>query len=413
LGLAVLTAPPSVASAATAAQQGAQGAALVTPPISARSAVLIEASTGMRLAALHPDAELPMASTTKLMTALVVLERAPLGQIVSVPPYSPGPAESVMGLFTGERITIRDLMVGMLLPSANDAAHALGAVVGGSVSRFVGWMNERGRELGLDHTHYDSPVGLDDPGTFTTADDLVHLARVLRSLAFFRQTVSRHAVTIGIGAGRKTVVNHNDLVGRIPWVNGVKTGHTNGAGYVLVGSGSAQGVTLISAVIGDPDPSSRDADTLTLLRYGFRLVRVATPVRAGELLATRPVNGHSGQRVDLVAARDLSGVVRRGAAIDRVVVAPTQLKGPLPAGSQVGEVIVRSGGRELGRDPLRVRTAVPAPSSVLSGVVLPAVIAILLLGGGTLVGVRRRHDPRPNGRGEDHLPAEHRRERPA
>jgi len=404
---AVASAPtPSAATttattpAPTPAPTTAAEASLPSPPISARSAVVIEASTGLQLAGRDPDEQLPMASTTKLMTALIVLEydSRRLGEVVSAPGYAAGPNESLMGLQAGERISIADLMRGMLLPSANDAAHALAVVVGGSVDNFVAIMNRRARHFGLTNTHYDSPVGLDDPGTYSSADDLVHLATVDRHFPFFRRTVDTRVATIGLGDERETVISRNDLLGAVPWINGVKTGHTSAAGYVLVGSGTAHGVTLISAVMGDPDMSSRDADTLAMLRFGFGQVRVYTPVRAGAIVASRPVNGHSGQRIGLVATRTISGVIRRGLPVERVFQAPAVLHGPLAAGTQVGELVVRSGGRKIGSSPLRVQSAVPAPPGILSGPVAPAaLLAFVVLGGGTLVGVRRRHDARVEG----------------
>lgn len=356
--------------------------------------LLLEASGGVRLAGRGADTARPMASATKLMTALLALEREPLRRVLTAPAYAAGPAESLMDLQAGERISVADLLTGMLLPSANDAANALAIRTAGSLPAFVSAMNRRAAELGLRHTHYGSPIGLDDGLTYSSAADLARLTTVNERIPFFRRTVARHAAGVGMGLRRRTVVNRNTLLDRAPWIDGVKTGHTIGAGYVLVGSGTVDGVTLISVIMGAPDESARDEDSLALLRFGFRHVRRVELVHPGTIYARPSVRGASSP-AELEAAGALAPVLIRGVPVQRRVLVPAALRGPLPAGARVGELVLRSGDRELGRVPLRLRRAIPAPGGLAATLRGPAGVGGIALGtlglvAGTLLLVRRR-----------------------
>ena len=179
-------------------------------------------------------------STTKLMTALVTLENAKLSQTFTASDYRPLPIESQIRLLPGERMKVSDLMRGLLLESGNDAAVTLAEGVSGSRKKFVREMNRRARGLELKNTHFANEIGLDEEGNYSSARDLVTLAKVLRTNAFFKKVVDTPVGTLKSGDHERTFRNRNKLVSRYSWVNGVKTGHTRGAGYVLVGSGSKQ-----------------------------------------------------------------------------------------------------------------------------------------------------------------------------
>ena len=266
------------------------------------------------------------------------------------------------GLRAGERLTVRDLLRALLLQSANDAAVTLAVDVGGSQAAFVRAMNARAAQLGLRNTHYANPVGLDERGNYSSARDLVTLARVLLRNRFFARTVDRPRATLTSGARVRRIVNRNLLVRRVPFVDGVKTGHTAQAGYVLIGAGERGGVRLVSAVLGDPSEAARDDDTLALLRYGLTRYRAPVVVTRGAVLARPKLKDRDGH-VDLVAARSLRVVVRRGER-ERVEVAgvPAELDGPLPAGARVGDAVVVRRGRAVARVPLLTRAPVAAAS---------------------------------------------------
>jgi D-alanyl-D-alanine carboxypeptidase (penicillin-binding protein 5/6) len=336
--------------------------AAAPPEVRAPAAILVEPATGDVVFRRDARSRRPIASTTKLMTALLTLERTKLGDVMTTTPYHPAPAESVIGLRAGERMTVADLLRGLLLASANDAAATLAARVGGSREAFVRLMNRRARELGLRDTRYANPIGLDQEGNHSSAVDLVKLTLILRRNEFFRRVTDAPRATLNSGAHVRSIVNRNALVRNVPAVNGVKTGHTQRAGYVLVGSATRGGVTVVSAVLGDPSEAARDADSLALLGYGLSRYHRATAVRRGQPLATAKLRFRD-ERVRLVASRSVRRTVRRGEPIRlHVAGAPAEVEGPLPAGARVGTVEIRWRGRVVERVALLTARAIPAPS---------------------------------------------------
>lgn len=337
----------------------ARAAGTPPPHLQAATAILVVASTGEVAYADQPDRERPIASTTKLMTALLTLEHERLSHVCTAPAYDAGPLESRIDLRAGERMTVADLLRALLLPSANDAAATLATCVSGSVPAFVDLMNRRAHQLGLDHTHYANPVGLDDPGNYSTARDLVTLAiHLRRDFPFFRQTVDRASATLQSGDHTRTIRNRNTLVGEVPWVNGVKTGHTTKARYVLVGSGTRHGVTLVSAVLGEPTEAQPEDDTLAMLRWGMGRYRAVRLLRPGAALAKPRLRYRDGT-VDLVPASTPTRVLRRGVRPRVVVDAPDDVLGPLKKGARVGRARVYVGHTRVATVPLVTRTAVP------------------------------------------------------
>lgn len=329
------------------------------PSLSAPSAAVFEDSTQTPLFGRAADRRRLIASTTKLMSALVAVASVPLDRVCTAPPYAAGPLETQIHLRAGERMRMRDLLRAMLLPSANDAAATVAVCVAGSRRAFVARMNARARALGLRHTRFTTPIGLDDPDNYSTADDLARLAIAARGNAFLRATMDLRRAALRSGDHVRVVVNRNTLVQEVPWVDGVKTGHTNAAGYILAASGTRGGVTFVATVLGDPSESARDADALALLKWAFADFRVVAPVRRGVVYARPTVKLRPDQRVDVVAARSLREVLARAARVRLVVDVPRVLAGPIPARAIVGSVLVRANGRALARVPLVVRTAVP------------------------------------------------------
>ncbi|MFN8203661.1 MAG: D-alanyl-D-alanine carboxypeptidase family protein [Solirubrobacteraceae bacterium] len=365
---------------ALAAGASAHAARDGPPSLQAGAAVLVQPDTEDVVLRRSANERRSIASTTKLMTALVTLEHADLDDRVRAIGYAASPVESLMGLQRGDRVTIRDLLRGLLLASGNDAAATLAVRVGGSRRAFVRMMNERARALGLRNTHYSNPVGLDERGNYSSAMDLVKLSLILLRNPFFARTVNRTSATVEIDGDRRRIVNRNTLLRQAKWVNGVKTGHTLQAGYVLVGSARRNGVRLVSAVLGDPSEAARDADSLALLRWGLSRYQRSTAVHKGEVLA-RPKLAFRDQRARLVAAYRVRTVTRRGERLDvRVVGAPREISTAVPAGRRMGTVVVSRRGRELARVPLVTAAAIPAPSlrdKVGSALPLPFVLILV------------------------------------
>lgn len=378
----------------------ARATTAVPPPLAAPSAAVFESSTGRPVFGRAAGQRRLIASTTKIMTALVVASTTSLDRVCTAPPYAAGPLETQIGLRAGERMRVRDLLRAVLLPSANDAAATLAVCVAGSRSAFVARMNERARRIGLRHTRFSTPIGLDDPGNYSTAADLVRLAIAARSVPFLRETMDLRTAVLRSGDRARTVVNRNGLVRRVPWVDGVKTGHTSAAGYILVASGTRRGTTFVAAVLGDPSESARDADALALLRWAFGSFRVATPVRRGAVYARPAVKHRPDERIDVVAVRDARELLRRDARVRVVVEVPRELEGPLPRRAVVGSATVRANGRAIARIPLVTRERVPEvglleqAGRALDGPGSLVAVVVLLGGAGALVlrarGARRR-----------------------
>jgi D-alanyl-D-alanine carboxypeptidase (penicillin-binding protein 5/6) len=348
-------------SSARAAVPGAPA----PPVLQAKAAILVERDVGVMLFAKNADRQLPIASTTKLMTAYVALKRAPLDRILTVRHYTPAPGETVAGLAPGERLSVATLLTAMLLPSGGDAAHTLAYDLGGdSITRFVGYMNGAAAALGMTGTSYSTPVGLDTPGNHSSPADLVLLADALMRNAYFAKTVDRASATLRDG---RFVTNTNDLVGEYGFVVGIKTGHTTDAGYCLVGAASSGGANFVSVVLGDPSEAARDADTLKLLRYGMALYHHVTVIHAGSVYASVPELGRPADRLGLVAGDDLGLTLPRGEPLDVFatdLVSPA--RGPLPAGARLGEIEVRGTTGVLGRVPLVSRYAIAAPPATFT-----------------------------------------------
>jgi D-alanyl-D-alanine carboxypeptidase (penicillin-binding protein 5/6) len=357
--LALLRGAPVVVVLLLCAPQIAAGAR--PPRLAVPSAVLVDARDGHVLYSRNATERRPIASTTKLMTALLTLEHLALGRRVAAAPYVAGPGESRIDLRPGERLTVADLLRALLLESANDAAVTLARAEAGSTRRYVREMNERARELGLDRTHYANPVGLDEKGNYSTAADLATLARRLLGNDAFATTVDLPAARLESGARSRVVTNRNDLVARVPWIDGVKTGHTSRAGYVLIGSGTRKGVRLVSVVLGEPSVARRDADTLALLEYGFSRYRRLRVTRRGQPVAIARVSFYGGRVVGLVARSGARLTVRRGVRVRTELEVPRELEGDLRRGARVGELRVFRGGRLVRVIPVVTAQAVPAP----------------------------------------------------
>jgi D-alanyl-D-alanine carboxypeptidase (penicillin-binding protein 5/6) len=396
LALVVATAPASAPAA--------------TPPrprVSAETAIVIDARTGETLYGRAADRRHAIASTTKIMTAIVARERADLTDVFPASSYRPAPIESQIRLRRGERLTLEDLLEALLLPSANDAAMAIAEGVSGTRAEFVAAMNERAGALGLEGTSFANPIGLDDPDNYSTASDLAQLARVFLRDKELAAIVDEPRARLETGARPRTVVNRNRLVAQYAWVNGVKTGRTQQAGYVLVGSATRNGSTVISVVTGEPSEAARDADSLALLRYGLGQFRRATAVRERRPVAVATVKYHDDERVDLVPTRGVTLTIRRGERVGKVIDAPEQLEGPIPRGERVGTVEVSYRGRVVRRVPVVTASAVrgattwdKVAASVGGGGVAVALFALAALGALAALRVRAvRHRGRQRVRG--------------
>ncbi len=336
------------------------GAVASPPPVDAEAYYIQNAADGDVLAQLDERERLPIASITKLMTALVVLERARPEELVTVSSGAAAVGESTINLAPGETLSVGDLLRAALIQSANDAANALASHVGdGSVDRFVSLMNTRARELGLADTHFVNPDGLDAPGHVSSARDVTKLARIAMRKPFIRETVGQVEMTV---AGRR-LVNWNDLLSTFPRLIGVKTGHTDGAGWSQVAAARGGGMTVYATLLGGATREGRNADLAELLAWGLDQYRTVWAIERGRTYAVAST-GYDRPDVRLVAAKPALRVVKNDARLVERVVAPVEVALPVEQGQRLGEVQVLAGGKVIARSPLVAAAAVDRPGAL-------------------------------------------------
>jgi D-alanyl-D-alanine carboxypeptidase (penicillin-binding protein 5/6) len=352
--------PLVLLSALAAALALAVAAAAAPPPVDAEAYYVQNAGTGEVLAASDEQERLPIASITKLMTAIVAVERASLDDVATVSRTTASIGESTINLRPGERVTLRDLIRAALIQSANDAAHAIAAFVGrGSVRRFVEMMNARARQLGLTDTHFVNPDGLDTPGHVSSARDVTKLARVAMNKPFIRETVRLVTAT---AAGRR-LYTWNDLLSTFPRLIGVKTGHTNRAGWSQVAAARGRGVTIYATLLGGETREGRNADLAELLAWGLSRYRTVWAIQGKRPYASvRTAYGRAPVR--LVAAKPALRVIHVERPLVQRVVAPVEVELPVRKGQRLGEVQVLDRGEVIARSPLVAANAVAKPGTV-------------------------------------------------
>ena len=237
--------------------------------ISSRIALIYDRASGRILYEKNGNKQTPMASTTKIMTAIVVLENAKLTDTVTITTKAAGIGGSRLGLKKNDKITVNDLLYGLMLRSGNDAAVALAIHVGGSVEGFAEMMNKKAEELNLTNSHFVVPHGLDNEGHYTTAYELAKMADYALKIDKFKEIVGTKVATIHINGYAKKINNTNNLLGSVSGVYGVKTGFTNGAGRCLVTACKRDDLDIITVIIGADSNKIRSKDTIKLIQYAY------------------------------------------------------------------------------------------------------------------------------------------------
>ena len=267
--------------------------------ISAKKAILLDAATGRILYEKRADEKSLIASTTKIMTALIICEQCNVLDRMAIPKEAVGIEGSSIYLKEGEVLSLQELLYGMMLHSGNDAATALAIYCGGTVEGFASLMNDKARMLKLSDTHFVNPHGLDAPDHYSTARDLAILASYAMDNPIFAKTVSSKTVTIG----HRALTNHNKLLWRLEGAEGVKTGYTKAAGRILVSSAHRQGRRLVAVTIEDGNDW---ADHAALYEEGFRNYHITKIISQGQDLGTLQVFGGAEQEVTVKASEDFS-----------------------------------------------------------------------------------------------------------
>ena len=323
------------------------------PQVNATAYVIEDARTGEVLASSNAHARRPIASITKLMTVRVVLLHHKLTDVVTVDPRAAAVGESTIDLRAGERITIRDLLKGALIQSANDAADALALSVSPDFTSFAALMNAQAAQLGLRDTHFVRPDGLDAPGHYSSAADVTKLARIVMRTRFVRDTVREETDTI---SGGRVLHTWDDLLSEFPQTIGVKTGHTNNAGWGQVAAARRRGITVYATLLGSPARATRNDDLESLLIWGLSRYRVIPAVQPARTYAEVAVGFGRGP-LALVASKPLLAVARIDRPLTERVVVPTAAVLPVERGQALGRVQIWEGSRLVGtRDLVASRT---------------------------------------------------------
>ena len=297
--------------------------------LSARKACVLDAVSGRCLLEKDADSQSLIASTTKIMTALIVCEQCNVLDRMRIPKEAVGIEGSSMYLREGEVLTVQELLYGLMLRSGNDAAVALAIYCGGTVEGFVALMNDKAHRLGLNGTHFANPNGLDHPEHYSTARDLAVLAEYAMENPIFARTVSTKQVRIG----DRLLTNHNKLLWRVEGADGVKTGFTKAAGRILVSSALRDGRRLICVTINDGNDW---ADHAALLEEGFSRYTLRHILSAGEPLGSVEVAGGQQKRVRLLAGQDVSYPLAEDEQVQILLSGPGFAYAPVAEGEQAG-----------------------------------------------------------------------------
>ncbi|MED5500870.1 MAG: D-alanyl-D-alanine carboxypeptidase family protein [Pseudomonadota bacterium] len=333
------------------------GQLIPSPPDLAASAwVLMDASTGQLLVNHNGDQRLPPASLTKMMTAYIVEQEIEGGNIsdsdmVSISENAWRTGGSRMFIREGTQVSVEDLLRGLVVQSGNDASVALSEYVAGSESAFADLMNQQAQRMGMQNSHFMNPTGLPNDDHYSSAHDLAILARhIITDFPDHYQIYSEKYFTYN----DIRQPNRNRLLWRDPDVDGLKTGHTEAAGYCLVASAKKQDTRLIAVVMGTDSDEARAAETQRLLNYGFRFFQTRKLYDAGSVLNEARIWGGASDTVRLGVQNEVSMTVPRGSAdsLTARLNLPETLRAPIQAGQQVGMLEIKSGDEVLGQQPL-------------------------------------------------------------
>lgn len=328
--------------------------------VSASSAIVIEASTGKLIWSKNCDERLPMASTTKIMTALVAIEACDITKAVEISPLAVGIEGSSIYLYAGERLTMEDLLYALLLESANDAAAAIAIEVGGSIENFADMMNKKAAELGLENTNFTNPHGLDDPEHFTTARDLAKIASYAMKNEIFRTIVSTYKKMIPLNEteGVRLLINHNKLLRNYDGAIGIKTGYTKKSGRCLVSAAERDGVEMICVTLDAPNDWQ---DHKNMLDHAFSLYEKRVLCPENSLNITLPVVGGMDSCTVVTNRDEISAVLQKNASDIKSTVELFRFEyAPISDSEPLGRIVYYLDGEVIGEGLLYAKYPVSA-----------------------------------------------------
>jgi D-alanyl-D-alanine carboxypeptidase (penicillin-binding protein 5/6) len=368
-GLVLSLATPTWASVDAAdrvegAKPSATGVPTAAMPDVGMREGLLCTSDGRVLWSRHESDRRAMASITKVMTAVIVMENADTNDEVTISAAAKATKFSSPFLKVGQRITVHELLEALLVRSGNDAAVALAEHVSGSEKEFVVKMNAKAAELGLRRTHFVNSHGLDVTGHYSTAEDLAILSRYAMSKPKFREIVAQKTCTVSAAGSSEEAENTNLLIGNYDGANGVKTGWTDNAGYSVVVSAKRGNVELFAVVMGTPNEQARFRAARDLLDWGFVHYREQELAAAGTIVGAAAVADYINATVPAVVSEDTSLAVFDLAGPIRRKVKLVTVSAPVREGDRVGAVTFVQAGRLISTVPLVAGADVRAPTAI-------------------------------------------------
>ncbi len=319
---------------------------------SAKSAILYEANTDSVLYEKNARDKRAIASTTKIMTALLVIENGDLNDTVVIKPEQVGVEGTSLYLKEGEKITVKTLLYGLMLRSGNDAAEALAIYVSGDIASFVDLMNGKAQELGMADSNFENPHGLPNDNHYSSAYDMALLTAYAMKNITFREIVSTKNYT----AEGRSFKNHNKLLTMSDDIDGVKTGFTKAAGRCLVSSGEKENMRLVAVTLYDPNDWD---DHLKLFDYGFSNFKTRRICAERERLAQLPIAGLG--EVNVIAEKSASYTIKSNDELETQIYLPRFCYAPVEKGEQVGELRVIKNDEVIEKIPLIAEKSVQLP----------------------------------------------------
>jgi len=305
----------------------------VQPDVSAQSSILMDAFTGTVLYEKDADSQMLIASTTKIMTALVVIENCNLEDTLTVKTEYTLVEGSSMYLKAGEKLKVRDVLYGLMLSSGNDAAVALACHIAGSIEDFAEIMNAKAKQLGMSNSSFKNPHGLDTDGHYSTAKDMAVLTVAAMNNYDFAQVVSTKSINV---AGRY-LTNHNKLLWKYDGALGVKTGFTKSAGRSLVSCAERDGMRLVCVTLNAPDDWD---DHSALYNWGFENYKYECPIKKGQVIAEVPVISGQEDTVQIVTEDGMSLLLGDSDTVETVINAPKFIYAGIESGQNAGSIAV-------------------------------------------------------------------------
>ncbi|MBE6039121.1 MAG: D-alanyl-D-alanine carboxypeptidase [Anaerofustis stercorihominis] len=337
--------------------------------ISAKSAILIDSVSGEVIYEKDPHAKMYPASMTKIMTMLLVMENIKSGKItindsVSITQQATSLGGTQLFLEEGEIRTVEELLYGVAVESANDAATALGIYIGGSLENFASMMNNRAKELGMNDTHFVNACGLHDDNHYTSAYDMALVSKELLKHEDILRYTSTWMIDVYIGKNNnklRTLANTNKLISRFDHIDGLKTGYTEESGHCMSATGKTASTRLIAVVMDCTNASERFDDAKKLLDYGFGLYEGTYPIKNGDIIGEISVINGEKDKVNLIADGDVYAFGPKGSFADperKIQLTEDVLYADVKEGMVLGEVLVYNGEKLLGKVPVVTEEAI-------------------------------------------------------